>query len=203
MDYGKMAQYHWDHGADVTVAVQPVPKDEAFRFGILKQDKNGEITRFAEKPKDPNILADLVSLDDPAMPYLGSMGIYMFNTDVLVDVLQKEIDGKLFVDFGKDIIPYLISAESPVFGYQYEGYWRDIGTIRTFYQTNLELTEDEPEIDFTIPKSRFTPTLVFCQAHAPLAANCHAPCWLKAAPFARQKLTIALLVCASKLAKAQ
>ncbi len=152
MDYGKMAQYHWDHGADVTVAVQPVPKDEAFRFGILKQDKNGEITRFAEKPKDPNILADLVSLDDPAMPYLGSMGIYMFNTDVLVDVLQKEIDGKLFVDFGKDIIPYLISAESPVFGYQYEGYWRDIGTIRTFYQTNLELTEDEPEIDFYDPE---------------------------------------------------
>ena len=80
------------------------------------------------------------------------MGIYMFNTDVLVDVLRKEIDGKLFVDFGKDIIPHLISADSRVFGYQYEGYWRDIGTIRTFYETNLELAEDEPEIDFYDPE---------------------------------------------------
>jgi len=152
MDYGKMAEFHWENDADITVAVQPVLKEEASRFGILKKDPSGEIKRFAEKPKDPALLADLVSLDDPEKPYLGSMGIYMFNTDVLVDVLRKEIDGKLFVDFGKDIIPHLISADSRVFGYQYEGYWRDIGTIRTFYETNLELAEDEPEIDFYDPE---------------------------------------------------
>ena len=152
MDYGKMAEYHWEQDADVTVAVQPVLKNDASRFGILKQDPSGEIKRFAEKPKDPELLADLVSLDDPEMPYLGSMGIYLFNADVLVDVLRKTIDGKQFDDFGKDIIPHLIAADSRVYGYQYDGYWRDIGTIRTFYETNLELTEYEPEIDFYDPE---------------------------------------------------
>ncbi len=152
MDYGKMAEYHWEQDADVTVAVQPVLKNDASRFGILKKDSSGEIKRFAEKPKDPALLADLVSLDDPEMPYLGSMGIYLFNADVLVDVLRKTIDGKQFDDFGKDIIPHLIAADSRVYGYQYDGYWRDIGTIRTFYETNLELTECEPEIDFYDPE---------------------------------------------------
>lgn len=152
MDYGKMAEYHWENDADVTVAVQPVLKEDASRFGILKKDAHGEIRRFAEKPTDPELLADLVSLDNPEMPYLGSMGIYLFNTDVLVDVLRKEIDGKHFDDFGKDIIPHLIAADSRVFGYQYEGYWRDIGTIRTFYETNLELAEDEPQINFYDPE---------------------------------------------------
>ncbi len=76
MDYSKMAQYHWDHKADITVAVQPVPASEAPRLGLLKCSEGGQISRFAEKPKDEETLKDMISRDDPERPYLGSMGIY-------------------------------------------------------------------------------------------------------------------------------
>ena len=151
MDYGEMAQFHWNNDAEVTVAVQPVPKDEATRFGILKRTEDGRITDFAEKPKDPEVLAQLVSRDDPEQPYLGSMGIYMFNMDVLAEVLRLDQSVQKLDDFGGDIIPYLIRTGARVFGYNFEGYWRDIGTIRTFYETNLELTEEHPEFDFYDP----------------------------------------------------
>ncbi|HOG58553.1 MAG TPA: glucose-1-phosphate adenylyltransferase [Anaerolineaceae bacterium] len=149
MDYAEMAQFHWDNHADITVAVQPVPKDEAPRFGLLKCAEDGRITDFAEKPKDPEKLASMVSRDDPEKPYLGSMGIYMFNTDLLVNVLRK--GGERLDDFGGDIIPHLIGQGASVYGYSFEGYWRDIGTIRSFYETNLELTDDNPGFDFYDP----------------------------------------------------
>jgi len=148
MDYAKMAEYHIENNADVTIAVQPVPKDEAFRFGILKRDEDGLITRFAEKPKDPAVLADLVSRDDPENPYLGSMGIYMFRTETLLDVLRLQLEDRKLDDFGGDIIPYMIEGEKSVYGFNFEGYWRDIGTMRTFFETNLELSEDQPSFDF-------------------------------------------------------
>lgn len=148
MDYSLMAKFHWDNNADITVAVQPVPKDEASRFGLLKRDSLGRITDFAEKPKDPQVLAGLVSRDDPEMPYLGSMGIYMFSTDVLVDILKPARGTEHLDDFGGDIIPHFIKSGARVFGYNFEGYWRDIGTIRSFYDTNLELTEKQPAFDF-------------------------------------------------------
>ncbi len=151
MDYAEMAQFHWDNQADVTVAVQPVPREEASRFGLLKRDEYGRITDFAEKPKDPELLARMVSRDDPESPYLGSMGIYLFNTDVLVDVLKKDLSSEKLDDFGGDIIPYLIRQKAAVYGYNFEGYWRDIGTIRSFYETNLELTENHPDFDFYDP----------------------------------------------------
>ncbi|HHX08264.1 MAG TPA: glucose-1-phosphate adenylyltransferase [Chloroflexi bacterium] len=153
MDYAKMAEFHIDNNADVTVAVQPVLKEDAFRFGILKRDEDGQITRFAEKPKDPEILADLVSRDDPDSPYLGSMGIYMFRMDVLLDVLRPDYSDHKLDDFGKDIIPALIHRGKRVYGFNFEGYWRDIGTIRTFYETNLELAEKAPEFDFYDPQN--------------------------------------------------
>jgi len=106
MDYAGMAQFHWENNADITVAVQPVPKAEASRFGLLKRAEDGRITDFAEKPKDPIKLASMVSRDDPESPYLGSMGIYLFNTELLVNVLRK--GGERLDDFGGDIIPYLI-----------------------------------------------------------------------------------------------
>ena len=153
MDYAKMADYHIQNNADITVAVQPVPKDEAFRFGILKRDEDGRITRFAEKPKDPALLAELVSRDDPESPYLGSMGIYMFRMDTLRDVLRPDYADHELDDFGGDIIPFMIQQGRPVYGFNFEGYWRDIGTIRTFYETNLELAEDDPKFDFYDPKN--------------------------------------------------
>jgi glucose-1-phosphate adenylyltransferase len=151
MDYSKMVDFHIANGADITVAVQPVLKEDAFRFGILKRDEDGRITDFAEKPKDPELLSRLVSRDDPESPYLGSMGIYIFNMDLLADVLRPDYTDHKLDDFGGDIIPHLIRAGKRVFGYNFEGYWRDIGTIRTFYETNLELTEEHPEFDFFDP----------------------------------------------------
>ncbi len=153
MDYAKMADFHIENNADITVAVQPVPKDEAFRFGILKRDEDGRITRFAEKPKDPALLSELVSRDDPESPYLGSMGIYMFRMDTLLDVLRPDYSDHKLDDFGGDIIPSMIHRGKPVYGFNFEGYWRDIGTIRTFYETNLELAEDKPAFDFYDPKN--------------------------------------------------
>ena len=151
MDYSQMAQFHWDNNAEITVAVQPVPASEASRFGLLKRAEDGRITDFAEKPKDPELLARMISRDDPVSPYLGSMGIYLFNTEALVDVLRRDRNSERLDDFGGDIIPYFIRRGAKVYGYNFEGYWRDIGTIRTFYETNLELTDDQPPFDFYDP----------------------------------------------------
>ena len=146
-DYEDMLKYHVDHNADVTVAVQPVRKNEASRFGILKRDNEGRITDFKEKPTDPEILNSLVSSDDPERPYLGSMGVYIFNSDLLIDILSN----KNFPDFGKNVIPYAIENNN-VFGWNFDYYWEDIGTIRSFYETNLALTNDKPPFNFYDPK---------------------------------------------------
>ena len=143
MDYETMAQYHWERDADITVAVQPVPAGEAYRFGLLKVGEDGRITNFIEKPKDPGLLAEFVSRDDPAQPYLGSMGIYLFKTDVLCDLLESRNDD----DFGGDVIPNAIGTHRVV-GFDFEGYWEDIGTIRSFYETNLRLATPESPFDF-------------------------------------------------------
>ena len=139
MDYGKMAQFHWDKGADVTVAVQTVSRQEAPRLGILKRDCDERIVRFAEKPKDGSLLEQMVSEKDSERPYFGSMGIYLFNIDVLVEMLEKNNKD----DFGKHIIPHAVE-EKNVFGYQYDGYWADIGTIRAYYDVSLKIASRNP-----------------------------------------------------------
>jgi len=154
MDYSKMAQYHWENNADVTVAVQPINRSDASRFGLLKQNSTGEIVDFAEKPKDSAILDNFVSRDDPEKPFLASMGIYLFNLDTLVDVLTLKTQGKSFDDFGYNIIPHCVQDETRVFGYEFSGYWRDIGTIRSFYEANLELTTQKPQFDIYDPDQR-------------------------------------------------
>ncbi|MEJ2758927.1 MAG: sugar phosphate nucleotidyltransferase, partial [Anaerolineales bacterium] len=143
MDYSELAEFHWSTGADITVAVQPIPKKDASRFGLMKLDKENRVTAFVEKPKDPATQKKFVSRDDPEKPYLGSMGLYMFNTSVLVDIL-KNTDDK---DFGGEIIPKAIQ-KMKVFGYPFEGYWEDIGTIRSFYDTNLSLTHPDAPFHF-------------------------------------------------------
>jgi glucose-1-phosphate adenylyltransferase len=146
MDFSKMAALHFEKDADVTIAVQPVNKEDAARYGILKRDLVGRITDFAEKPTDPKTLRHMVSRLDRQKPYLGSMGIYLFKTESLIDMLDKNpLD-----DFGGHIIPGAIATHK-VYGYDFEGYWEDIGTIRSFYDTNLALTLKDPPFNFYDP----------------------------------------------------
>ena len=144
MDYSVMADYHWQKNADITVAVQPVAKSEASRLGILKRESDGQISAFVEKPKDPAVQDRFVSRDDPARPLLGSMGIYMFKTKVLTDLLMYHLRHD---DFGGEIIPEAINSHE-VYGFDFDGYWEDIGTIRSFYETNLQLTSSNPPFNF-------------------------------------------------------
>ena len=146
MDYAALAQYHWEHQADITVAVQPVRKEEASRFGLLKRTPDGRIVDFVEKPKDPAVLNGLISRDDPARPFLGSMGIYMFKTKVLVNLLTTTTDD----DFGGEVIPSAIKSHD-VFGFDFDGYWEDIGTIRSFYETNLALSRSDSPFNLHDP----------------------------------------------------
>lgn len=148
MDYAAMADYHWQKNADITVAVQPVAREDATRFGLLKREKDGRITSFAEKPKKPDVQQDFISREDPKYPFLGSMGIYLFNTEVLVNMLTKY---PRHDDFGGDIIPEAIQTGN-VFGFDFDGYWEDIGTIRSFYETNLKLANADPPFNFYDPQ---------------------------------------------------
>jgi glucose-1-phosphate adenylyltransferase len=146
MDYGSMAELHWECQADITVAVQPVAAVDASRFGLLKRNPDRRIAAFVEKPRDPDILAQFVSRDDPVRPFLGSMGIYMFNTELLIDLLENSSDE----DFGGQIIPNAIHSHK-VFGFDFDGYWEDIGTMRSFYETNLSLTRPDAPFNFYDP----------------------------------------------------
>ena len=149
MDYQDMARFHWETEADITVAVQPVAKSEAHRLGILKRETDGRISAFVEKPKDPAVQDRFVSRDDPERPLLGSMGIYMFKTRVLNDLLTYHLRQD---DFGGEIIPEAINSHE-VYGFDFDGYWEDIGTIRSFYETNLKLTSLDPPFNFYDAKS--------------------------------------------------
>jgi len=144
MDYSKLAQFHEEKGAEITVAVQPVRKEDASRFGLMKTNQEDRIVSFVEKPKDPDILKNYMTGDDPSKPFLGSMGIYFFNTNLLVDILKNSNA----TDFGGEIIPEAIQSKR-VYAYPFEGYWEDIGTIRSFYETNLSLTLSDSPFKFT------------------------------------------------------
>jgi glucose-1-phosphate adenylyltransferase len=148
MDYAAMAQLHFDKDADITIAVQPTARQNAGRFGILKRDADGRITDFAEKPTDPVVLENLVSRADPERPYLASMGIYLFKTEVLIDMLENNT----YDDFGSQVIPAGIDSHK-IYGFDFDGYWEDVGTIRSFYETNLMLTMPKPPFNLFDPKA--------------------------------------------------
>lgn len=139
MDYSEMIEFHWDKKADVTVAVQPVSYQEAPRLGILKRDCGERIVRFAEKPKEASLLEQMVSQSGSPKPFFGSMGIYVFNIDILLELLEET----QYDDFGRDVIPAAVEKKQ-VFGFEYDGFWADIGTIRAFFETNLALASKEP-----------------------------------------------------------
>src|SRR5512138_3777059 len=149
MDYSQMAEYHWEKDADITIAVQPVAKSEAHRLGILKREADGRISDFVEKPRDSETQDRFVSRDDPERPLLGSMGNYMFKAKVLNDLLTYH---PRHDDFGGEILPEAINSHS-VYGFDFDGYWEDIGTIRSFYETNLQLTGSHPPFNFFDPKA--------------------------------------------------
>ncbi|HRE38583.1 MAG TPA: glucose-1-phosphate adenylyltransferase [Chitinophagaceae bacterium] len=147
MDFAEMLDNHKALGADISVATIPVAQREAPEFGILKS-KGGLITSFIEKPKK-EVLGDWVSdtgeeMQQTGRIYLASMGIYIFNRQLLFDLLKTEF--KDATDFGKEIIPQSISKYK-VASYQYTGYWTDIGNIYSFFEANLDLTKDIPDFN--------------------------------------------------------
>ena len=146
MDYERFLATHRRTGADVTVSVQPVGPQEASGFGILETEGEGRITRFVEKPADPETLA---SLRLPGAPeersYLASMGIYLFRKEVLMSLLRDGGEE----DFGRQIIPKAISRCN-VSAHRFEGYWEDIGTIGAFHRANIACTQSDPPFSFYV-----------------------------------------------------
>jgi glucose-1-phosphate adenylyltransferase len=151
MDFRTLLHQHVQTGADVTLATKPVTRDQVAEFGIMQCGLDRRITRFVEKPKDENLLRGMemnaelaAATGSPANTelYQASMGIYLFNREILVRCLDNNL-----VDFGRDVIPHSIK-DSNVSAFIFNGYWEDIGTIRAFYEANLNLTEIVPEYSF-------------------------------------------------------
>jgi len=146
MDFNEMIKAHEASNAEISIATLPVNAREATSFGILKTDKNNTITSFIEKP-DSALLPDWESKVSPEMKnkgrhYLASMGIYIFNRDLLIELMNNPDT----IDFGKEIIPQSIKKHKTL-SYQYEGYWTDIGNIDSFFEANLGLTDDIPKFN--------------------------------------------------------
>ncbi len=129
MDYGPFIQQHRRRRADVTIAVKPVPLAEAHRFGVLTLDDNDAVTEWQEKPRQPRSA-------------LASLGIYVFSRKALDTWLGGGRD-----DFGKDIIPAMLEAGARVYGYRFDGYWQDVGTVHSYWEAQMELLEDHPGLD--------------------------------------------------------
>lgn len=145
MDFEEMVKHHIEKKADITIACLPVDARDATGFGIMKVDNDGYIPRFIEKP-DRDVLPDwaseVSSLNKKrGRNYLASMGIYIFNRKALDDLFDNYPEA---TDFGKEIIPTAIAEGRKVAAYQYDGYWTDIGTIRSFFEANIELTDHIP-----------------------------------------------------------
>jgi len=152
MDYSRMLRFHLESGAKATLAVIEVPRGEASRFGILQVDERQRVIGFQEKPQQP---ATLPGSSDLA---LASMGVYIFDTDVLVRALESDAVQQTTHDFGKDIIPALISQD-PVYAYSFydenkksSKYWRDIGTLDAYFEANMDLCQVNPEFNLYDPE---------------------------------------------------
>ena len=151
MDFRSIIAEHMEAESDITVSTIPVPRDQARAFGIMQMDASKRITRFVEKPKDPAVL-DSLRVDravqeqlglDPKEDYLlASMGIYLFNREVVLKLLDNT-----HTDFGKHIIPTAINSHK-VHAYIFQGYWEDVGTIRSYFEANLDLVSDLPRFNF-------------------------------------------------------
>ena len=133
MDYEVMLDFHKANNAEVTIAVMPVPMEEASRFGIMITDENRRITDFEEKPEHPR-------------SNLASMGIYIFNWKTLKEALLAMADQPA-LDFGKHVIPYCHDKGAPLYAYEFNGYWKDVGTLNSYWEANMELIDIVPEFN--------------------------------------------------------
>ena len=135
MHYGEMLKAHKESGAAVTIAVMPVPWEEASRFGIMNVDEEGTITDFEEKPAEPK-------------SNLASMGIYIFTYEVLKKYLEAdERDPSSANDFGKNIIPTMLENGEKMVSFRFDGYWKDVGTIHSLWEANMDLVDQQPKFD--------------------------------------------------------
>ena len=133
MDYDVMLDFHKANNAEVTIAVMPVPMEEASRFGIMIADENHRITEFEEKPEHPR-------------SNLASMGISIFNWNTLKEALIAMAD-QPSLDFGKHVIPYCHEKGAPLYAYEFTGYWKDVGTLSSYWEANMELIDIVPEFN--------------------------------------------------------
>lgn len=135
MDYSKMLEFHKEKNAKATIAVIEVPWDEASRFGIMNTDENNKIYEFEEKPENPK-------------SNLASMGVYIFNWKVLKEYfLRGETTKECLDDFGKDVIPAMLQDNQDMFAYSFKGYWRDVGTIQSLWEANMDLIKTPEAVD--------------------------------------------------------
>lgn len=142
MDYGRMLDYHKKMQADATIAVIEVPWEEAPRFGIMNTTEDGRINEFDEKPKHPK-------------NNLASMGVYIFNTSLLKKFLKADAtDIKSSHDFGKNVIPKMLKENCGLYAYQFSGYWKDVGTVDSFWEANMDLLNQDCQLDLYDPAWR-------------------------------------------------
>ena len=140
MDYNRMLSAHIERGADITIAVRPVPWEVAPSFGIMNTDADHNIIEFEEKPKHPK-------------SNLASMGVYIFTWKVLKEYLEADnADPNSKNDFGKNIIPKLLADKKVMLAYEFADYWKDVGTIASLWEANMDLLEENPEFDLTDPR---------------------------------------------------
>ena len=148
MDYRNLLKVHKDEGADITVATIPVNADDATGFGIMKTEDDGNIESFVEKPSSDELSKwsseTTEEMQAQGRNYLASMGIYVFNKNTLLRLFEENNDA---TDFGKEIIPKAIEDDSKVSSYSFTGYWEDIGTIGSFFESNLDLCETVPNFN--------------------------------------------------------
>ncbi len=145
----EFVNYHLENKADITIAVKPVAREHAGEFGILQIDDHRRITRFVEKPREKIQLDELftpssyLGIQGEDLNYIASMGIYVFKKDILIDLLEHNVKE----DFGREVIPDAIH-DRQVFGYVFTDYWEDIGTIKAFFEANLDFANPIPRFDF-------------------------------------------------------
>lgn len=152
MDYRKFIDFHMSRNADITISVYPISESNVSDYGVMKVNDDGFVTDFCEKPKEKTEIEKMRVSDEPfkhfgiqrgERTHLASMGIYLFKWDVLNELLENSTFG----DFGREVIPFAIKQKR-VFGYFFDGFWEDIGTIRTFFDTHIDLTQPLPKFNF-------------------------------------------------------
>lgn len=153
MDYSNMLNYHKEKSADITIAVMEVDWKEANRFGITNIDEDSKIIEFEEKPKNPK-------------NNMASMGIYIINWEILKESLLKDSESKESShDFGKNIIPLLLAEKKSIYAYIFKGYWKDVGTVDSYYHANMDLLEENTEFDLSLKEMKIYSNNLSSQPH--------------------------------------